>query len=147
MKIMKQKKGYPFNNVPTHIARLSVLLINNAEIRRFTAIGIRNYLINNNIVKVKDDSMYIKFLANKFAVKCNGLKTEYSYAEPFFLNCFLAAFPSFAASANKAIENFCQEELGVDYTDVIDQVVIDSVTQDNLKHIKCLDETQEDSIS
>ena len=75
------------------------------------------------------------------------MKTEYSYAEPFFLNCFLAAFPSFAASANKAIENFCQEELGVDYTDVIDQVVIDSVTQDNLKHIDYLDENQEDSIS
>ena len=53
MKIMKQKKGYPFNNVPTHIARLSVLLINNAEIRRFTAIGIHNYLIKQQYSKSK----------------------------------------------------------------------------------------------
>lgn len=144
---MKQKKRSPFNNVPTHIARVSVLLIHNAEIRRFTAIGIRNYLINNNLVKVKNGSVYVKFLPSKFAVNNNGLNTEYSYTEPFFLNCFLAAFPSFAASANKAIENFYQEELGANYTDVIDQVVIDGVTQENLKHIEDLEENQENCIS
>ena len=134
--VKKPKTGkgqLPFKNVPEHIARVSVLLIHNAELRRFTAIGIRNYLIQKGMVK--EGSVYIKFLPSKFAVNNNGLNTEYSYTEQFFLNSLVAAFPSFAASANKAIDNMCRVECETSADALVDKAAVEAIVESNVLHI------------
>lgn len=129
----KEKGIIPFKNVPEHIARVSVLLINNAELRRFTAIAIRNYLLQKDIVE--PGNIYIKFGAAKFTVHNNGLVSQYRYTEKFFLNALAAAFPSFAASANKAIQNLCQVELEKNMEDVVDGATVAAIVEDNKLHI------------
>lgn len=130
----KPVKGkLPFKNVPEHIARVSVLLINNAELRRFTAIAIRNYLLQKGIAQ--EGTVYIKFGARKFTVINNGLVSQYRYTEKFFLNALVAAFPSFAASANRAIENLCQVELEKSTTDIVDKSTVDEIVEANKQHI------------
>ena len=130
----KPVKGkLPFKNVPEHIARVSVLLINNAELRRFTAIAIRNYLLQKGIAK--PGTVYIKFGARKFTVINNGLVSQYVYTEQFFLNALVAAFPSFAASANKAIENLCQVELEKSTADIVDKSAVEEIVESNKQHI------------
>lgn len=127
------KGKLPFKNVPEHIARVSVLLINNAELRRFTAIAIRNYLLQKGICE--PGNVYVKFEARKFSVLNNGLVTQYRYTEQFFLNSLAAAFPSFAASANKAIENLCQVELAKSSNDIINEEVVKEIVENNKLHI------------
>lgn len=130
----KTEKGtIPFKNVPEHIARVSVLLINNAELRRFTAIAIRNYLLQKGIVD--PGNIYIKFGASKFSVINNGLVLQYRYKEQFFLNALVAAFPSFAASANKAIENLCQIEFEKKTSDIVNADVVEEIVENNKLHI------------
>lgn len=130
----KKEKGIiPFKNVPEHIARVSVLLINNAELRRFTAIAIRNYLLQKKIIE--QGYVYIKFGASKFTVHNNGLIMQYRYTEKFFLNALAAAFPSFAASANRAIDNLCEIEFAQNYGDVVDNDTVKAIVEDNKLHI------------
>lgn len=129
----KEKGVIPFKNIPEHIARVSVLLINNAELRRFTAIAIRNYLLQKGIVE--PGNIYIKFGASKFTVHNNGLVSQYRYTEKFFLNSLAAAFPSFAASANRAIDNLCEIEFAQNAEDVIDNDVVKDIVEENKLHI------------
>lgn len=134
VKTEKTAKGrIPFRNVPEHIARVSVLLINNAELRRFTAIAIRNYLLQKGIAK--PGNVYVKFGASKFSVINNGLVSQYHYTEQFFLNALVAAFPSFAASANRAIDNLCKIELAKSTNEVVDKEVVEQIVEDNKLHI------------
>lgn len=130
----KEKGVIPFKNIPEHIARVSVLLINNAELRRFTAIAIRNYLLQKDVVE--PGNIYIKFGAGKFTVHNNGLVSQYRYTEKFFLNALAAAFPSFAASANRAINNLCEIEFAQNAEDVIDNDVVKDIVEDNKLHIE-----------
>lgn len=122
-----------YARVPAHIANISILLINNAEIRRFTAIGIRNYLLQKG--EVRPGSVYVKFLPSKFAVRNNGLGREYDYSEPFFLNALAAAFPSFAASANKAIDILCRTVMSCSADKAIDKEEVQAMIDSNLQHI------------
>ena len=94
---------------PEHYIQIALIIKNNAEIRRFTSIGILNYLLQKGIIK--GDKRYVSFKWNKFTVKCNGLVKEYSFNEPFFLNALVAAFSSFSASAQRTINQFCQKEM------------------------------------
>lgn len=132
-KRFREKGKIPFKNVPEHISRVSILLINNAELRRFTAIAIRNYLLQKNLVE--EGTIYVKFSAAKFSVINNGLILQYRYTEQFFLNALVAAFPSFAASANKAIENLCQVELEKSTSDVVDKTIVEEIVENNKLHI------------
>lgn len=141
----KTEKGIiPFKNVPEHIARVSVLLINNAELRRFTAIAIRNYLLQKGIVE--PGNVYIKFMANKFSVINNGLVLQYRYTEQFFLNALVAAFPSFAASANRAIENLCEIELAKSTNEVVDKETVEAIVEANKLHIEQQNENVETEV-
>lgn len=136
-------KGRPdlYARVPAHIANISILLINNAEIRRFTAIGIRNYLLQKG--EVRPGSVYVKFLPSKFAVRNNGLGREYDYSEPFFLNALAAAFPSFAASANKAIDTLCRTVMSCSADKAIDKEEVQAMIDSNLQHIDGAADKQE----
>ena len=119
-KTFKTRKGeFDVNDVfPQHFVNVALIIKNNAEIRRFTAIGILNYLLQKGIIK--GDKRYISFKWNKFTVKCNGLVKEYSYTEPFFLNALVASFSSFSASAQRTINEFCNKEFNNDIDKTVD---------------------------
>lgn len=126
--VKKKKDTLPpiVANFPEHVVQIALLIKNNAEIRRFTALGILNYLLQKG--EIKGDKRYVSFKWNKFAVKANGLMREYSYNEPFFLNSLVAAFSSFSASAQRTINAFCKKEMSVDIAKAVDQEEVENIT-------------------
>ena len=122
-------KSPAVDNYPKHIVELALIIKNNAEIRRFTAIGIINYLLQKGEIKGK--SRYVSFKWNKFAVKCDGLMREYPYTEKFFLNALVASFASFSASAQRTIDTFCRTEYKSNIAEVCDKEAVDSIIDSN----------------
>lgn len=110
---------------PDHVVQIALIIKNNAEIRRFTALGILNYLLQKG--EIKGNARYVSFKWNKFAVKCNGLMREYSYNEPFFLNALVASFASFSASAQRTIDYFCKQEMSVGIGKAVDSEEVDNI--------------------
>lgn len=94
---------------PEHVRNLVYLVINNAEIRRFTSLGIINRMKQKGFVN-KEAKCYVDFYPNKYSVSVNGLKTEYHYNNSIFINSLAASFPSFAFNANKIIQTFIEAE-------------------------------------
>ncbi len=116
---------------PEHIVQLVLILKNNAEVRRFTSLGILKALGKDN------GRSYVTFKWNKFAVKSDGLVNEYSYKEAFFLNSFVASFESVALSSQYALENFCVKELGKGQRELCSDETIDEIVKNNNKYINC----------
>ena len=120
------------HNYPEHIVAVALIIKNNAEIRRFTALGILNYLLQTG--EIKGESRYVSFKWNKFAVKCNGLMREYAYTEPFFINALVAAFTSFSASAQRTIDAFCKAEMSVSISKAVSQEEVENIAALNEEH-------------
>lgn len=112
---------------PEHIVAIATIVKNNAEIRRFTALGILNYLLQKK--EISGDKRYVSFKWNKFTVKWNGLARDFYYTEPFFLNALVASFSSFSASAQKAITRFCNIETKAN--DALSQEEVDNIVKLN----------------
>lgn len=93
---------------PAHVVKLVNLVKSNSDIRRYTALGILNYLYQKGVIE--EAKGYVSFNWTKFRVVNKGLSTEYRYVEPFFLNCLIASFTSFANAAQKIIKVFCSKE-------------------------------------
>lgn len=127
----QKKNGIPpvANRYPEHVVQIALLIKNNAEIRRFTALGILNYLLQKR--EINGNARYVSFKWNKFAVKANGLMREYSYNEPFFLNALVAAFSSFSASAQRTIDHFCKQEMSVGIAKAVDQSAVNDIVELN----------------
>ncbi len=127
----KNADGLPVvvDNFPKHVVAIALLIKNNAEIRRFTALGILNYLLQKG--EINGEHRYVSFKWNKFAVKANGLMREFSYNEPFFLNALVAAFSSFSASAQRVIDDFCKKEMSINITKAVDQEEVENITKLN----------------
>lgn len=127
----QKKNGIPpvANRYPEHVVQIALLIKNNAEIRRFAALGILNYLLQKG--EINGNSRYVSFKWNKFAVKANGLMREYSYNEPFFLNALVAAFSSFSASAQRTIDHFCKQEMSIGIAKAVDQDAVNDIVELN----------------
>lgn len=97
-----------FKVYPEHIVKLVNLVKSNSDIRRYTSLGILNYLFQKNIIE--EAKGYVTFNWTKFRVVNRGLSVEYRYTESFFLNCLIASFTSFANAAQKIIGVFCSNE-------------------------------------
>ena len=95
--------------VPEHIRNIVYVLNNNAEIRRFTSLAMINKLREENAIS-DTDKVYIKFDINKFSIIINGLAQENRYNNNFFIEAFESSFVSFAKSARKLIDTFCEVE-------------------------------------
>lgn len=112
---------------PEHIVKLVNLIKSNRDIRRYTSLGILNYLYQKGVLIKKEGKIgYVQFNWTKFKVNNNGLSIEYRYTEPFFINCLIASFTSFANAAQKTIGAFCSIELNEPFTedkDIIDTAV------------------------
>lgn len=120
--LLKEKYG-------EHTIELASIVINNAEIRRFTAIGILNYLLQKG--EINGEKRYVSFKWNKFSVNCDGLARDYFYTEPFFINALVASFTSFSASAQRVIDNFCRKEMSVGINKAASQEDVDNIVQMN----------------
>lgn len=110
--VKTKKKGElpPYaQRLPEHLTNLVRLVKNNAEIRRFTALGILNYLSQKG--EIKGTKKYCSFKWNKFIVSTDGWSKVYTYKEPFFINCLVASFSSFANAATKTIDEFVKKEI------------------------------------
>ena len=76
-------KGITIKNIPNHITELALIVKNNAQIRRYTAIAIINYLCQKGEIskisaeeQAKGKGNYVNFLWDKFTVKSNGLSRD-----------------------------------------------------------------------
>lgn len=114
---------------PEHMVAIALIIKNNAEIRRFTALGILNYLLQKG--EIKGDKRYVSFKWNKFTVKFDNLVRDYSYNEPFFINCLVASFASFAASAQKTINNFTYEEMNKSVGEIVTDDDVEAIVASN----------------
>ena len=94
--------------IPDETLAVAILVKNNAEVKRFTALNILNWLMQKG--EISGNHRYVVFKFDKFAVRCNGLTREYTYKEPFFINALIAAFTCLAHSAEKVIGRFVQAE-------------------------------------
>lgn len=94
--------------IPDETLAIALLVKNNAEVKRFTALNILNWLMQKG--EISGSHRYVVFKFDKFAVRCNGLTREYTYKEPFFINALIAAFTCLAHSAEKVIGRFVQAE-------------------------------------
>lgn len=119
---------------PKHIIDIALLLHNNAEIKRFTALGIINYLQQKG--EIKGDKKYVVFKWNKFAIRYDGLTREYLYTEPFFLNALVASFTSFSASAQNIIDEFARREMSVGIDKAVDSEEVNEIASLNEKNTK-----------
>ncbi|MBP3201321.1 MAG: hypothetical protein J6M39_06720 [Lachnospiraceae bacterium] len=104
-----------FEHYPVHIVKLVNLIKSNSDIRRYTSLGIINYLSQKGIIEQAKG--YVNFNWTKFSVTNNGLKVEYRYTEPFFINCLIASFTSFANAAQKTIGVFCSNEFDAPFSE------------------------------
>lgn len=110
----KTKKNYPPTReyvrpeIPEHLKNLVLLMKNNAEIRRFTALGVIDALKESG--ELKGEKHYVDFKFNHFVVSDDGLRRDYRYTEIFFLNALVNSFSRFAASAQVVISNFVEVE-------------------------------------
>lgn len=125
---------------PEHLINLVLIIKNNAEIRRFTSIGILNYLLQKG--EISGPNRYVSYKWNKFSVRYNGLIREYLYTEPFFINCLVASFTSFSAVAQTTINTFCRKELG-DSKEYINKDEVETIVEANDAH--CSDKVKEEN--
>ena len=112
-------------DTPEHIANLVLIVKNNAEIRRFTALGILNYLLQKG--QIKGNNRFVYFKWDKFVVKFGTMSRDYEYSEPFFINALVASFSSFSSSAQRTIDNFTRKEMNEYIEDVASVEVIDEM--------------------
>lgn len=136
----KKDKGLPEASLkyPEHVRNIAFLLKNNTEIRRFTSIGILNWLLQKG--EIKGERRYVSFLWNKFAVKVDGLVKEYPYTEPFFLNCLVASFTSFSASAQRTIDTFTKKEMMVGISKAVDAQEVLNIVEDTEESTMVIEE-------
>lgn len=106
--------------------KIATLMKYNAEIRRFTALGILNWLTQKGVINAK--SKYVTFKWNKFVVRVDGLNKEFSYKEDFFINALVASFASLANYATFVINDFIKYEIEANADDVLNSNDIDELT-------------------
>ena len=129
----KPFKGNATENIDAIIERfgefnvkIATLMKYNAEIRRFTALGILNWLTQKGIINAK--SKYVTFKWNKFVIRVDGLNKEFSYKENFFINALVASFASLANYASFVINNFIKYEIEANVDDILNSNDIDELT-------------------
>jgi len=95
-------------SMEAHLVRMIRIVHANADIRRYTALGIVKRLINQKIIT--EGGNYVEFLWDKFTVCSKGINHDYRYTEIFFLESFVSSFNIIASVASKALDTFCEME-------------------------------------
>lgn len=112
------------NRYPAYLVKFVNLIKSNSDLRRYTALGILNYLYQKG--EISKPKGYISWSWTKFRVTVDGLSFERRYNEPYFINCLVAAFTSFANAGEKIIKTFCSKEFDEQFVqddDIINEAV------------------------
>lgn len=113
-------------NTPAHIVNMIYLIRNNRDIRRFVSLGIINYLLQKG--EISGEKNYVNFMWFKFSVSSNGIKREFKYTEPFFLNALAASVPSLGSEVQRKINEFTKAEMSKGIDDVIDTEEVEAIS-------------------
>lgn len=134
----EQKKEIRYPGLPPyvqsiepHIVRMIRVLHANADIRRYTALGIVNRLIANGTIT--EDGNYVRFRWDKFTVSSKGINNDYRYTDIVFLESFVGAFGILTNVASKSLDNFCKIEFDKLSGEKIDAKNVDSVSNEIIK--------------
>lgn len=103
-----------FLKYPAHIVKIANMCRSNSDIRRYTSLGILNWMYQKGFIDSPKDGK-VNFLWDKFCINIKGLSKEYRYTEEFFLNSFIASFRSLANAAEKNIKIFCKMEFDKEF--------------------------------
>lgn len=104
------------------------LFNNNAEVRRYVANAILNWLQQHNLLKKPNPTKkFVDFRIDKFTVITDGIRVDYEYTEPFFANCFCGGFVSFSADANKKFDKYLKEKIGITAEKAIDESEVNEI--------------------
>lgn len=114
-------------NLEPHLVRLIRIVHTNADIRRYTALGIVKRLINKGVIT--EEGNYIRFRWDKYTVCSKGINTDYRYTEPDFLESYVGAFAILANVAGKALDNFCKHEFSKSAKDSISEECNDEANE------------------
>lgn len=114
--------------IPEHVVELAYIVLNNAQIRRFTALGIINTMKQKGLID-KTAKCFVKFNLNKFAIIINGLKTEYLYTNKIFISSLIASFSSFAHYATIIIDEFIKKEVNDNSGEYVTQSDVDEARE------------------
>jgi predicted transcriptional regulator len=120
-KVQVRYPGLPkfVQELEPHLVRLIRIVHTNADIRRYTALGIVKRLIDKGVIT--EEGNYIRFRWDKYTVCSKGINTDYRYTEADFLESYVGAFTILANVAGKALDNFCQIEFDKSAKDAIDE--------------------------
>lgn len=119
-------------NIEPHIVRMIRVLHANADIRRYTALGIVNRLIKNGIIT--EEGNYIRFRWDKYTVCSKGINTDYRYTEQVFLESFAGSFNILNTVSSKALDNFCKIEFDKNSGKVLDEDAVNGPSEDIIAH-------------
>ena len=115
-------------NIEPHIVRMIRVLHANADIRRYTALGIVNRLIANGTIT--EEGNYVRFRWDKFTVSSKGINNDYRYTDIVFLESFVGAFGILTSVASKSLDNFCKIEFDQMSGQKIDAKNVDTVSNE-----------------
>lgn len=105
--------------IEPHIVRMIRVLHANADIRRYTALGIVQRLIANGTIT--EEGNYVRFRWDKYTVSSKGINTDYRYTQPIFLEAFVGSFNILTSVASKSLDNFCKIEFDKVAGQVVDE--------------------------
>lgn len=132
--VEKEPLRYPglpsfVQKMDAHNVHLIRIIRTNADIRRYTALGIIKRLIDKDVIE-KDSKNFVRFRWDKFTVCTDGMNTDYSYTRDEFLEAFAAAFTIIGKIAQKALEDFCLVERNEHSADAIDETKAEKYTDE-----------------
>lgn len=132
----KKELRYPglppyVQDIEPHIVRMIRVLHANADIRRYTALGIVNRLIAKGVIT--EDGNYVRFRWDKFTVSSKGINNDYRYTDIVFLESFVGAFGILTTVASKSLDNFCKIEFDQMSGQKIDAENVDKVSNEIIK--------------
>lgn len=119
-------------NLDPHIVRMIRILHANADIRRYTALGIVSRLISKSTIT--EEGNYIRFRWDKYTVCSKGINTDYRYTEKLFLEAFVGAFSILATVASKALDNFCKCEFDKVTGEIVNGDEVDKASEHIIQH-------------
>lgn len=97
---------------PEHIIRVMLIIKNNAEIRRFTALNFIQALKDAGEIK-PEDTAYVDFGYNdwtRFTLVVNKWRRRYELTNEVFVKAFIAALNDVTAASFDTIKNMCLKE-------------------------------------
>lgn len=116
------------DQVPKHYFTLVNSLMMNADMRRLVGIGIAMIFKSSKTIS-PDTKVYTRFLWNKFSVKFNGMKQEFSYTENFFMVAYIAACQAMLRNSIVLLNDFSIKTTSKNLEESVNKEEYDELTQ------------------